>query len=341
MGKRRWVLGLGVTVTIALAAATALSKQKAPAEPEGAPPASAPAPGAAPGAPGEPEPEFTPVVGPSKVELGHDLQLALPEGFLYLDPPQAKKLMEKNGNFFNDNLLGVVVQADSDWLITIRYTEDGYVKDDEAAKLNADDLLKQLHDGTEEANEERQKHGFPPIHVAGWSEPPTYQARSHHMVWGMRLKRDNAELETVNFNTRVLGRKGYVAINLIDDSKAIDAAKPAAATILAATTYEPGWRYEDFDPKKGDKVAEYGLAALVLGGVALKVAKVGLLAKFGAKLIALLIALKKAIVLAVAGFVAWLKRILGRDKKTSTTPVATVPPPSAAPPPPVTTPDDK
>jgi uncharacterized membrane-anchored protein len=340
MGKPRWLLGLGVTVTIALAAATALSKQKGPADP-GDPAPSAPAPSAAPGAPTEAAPEFTPVAGPTKVELGHDLQLDLPEGFRYLDPPQAKKLMEKNGNFFNDNLLGVVVQGESDWLITIRYTEDGYVKDDEAAKLNAGDLLRQLHDGTEEANEERQKHGFPPIHVAGWSEPPTYQAQSHHMVWGMRLKRDNATLETVNFNTRVLGRKGYVAINLIDDSKAIDAAKPAAAAILGATTYKPGSRYQDFDPKKGDKVAEYGLAALVLGGVALKVAKVGLLAKFGAKLIALLIALKKVIVLAIAGFAAWLKRILGRDKKTSTTPVATVPPPSAAPPPSVTTRSDK
>ena len=234
-----------------------------------------------------------------------------------------------------------MVRGDGDGLITIRYTEDGYVKDDDAAKLNADDLLKQLHDGTEEANVERQKHGFPPIHVAGWSEPPVYQAQSHHMVWGMRLKRDNATIETVNFNTRVLGRKGYVAVNLIDDAQAIEASKPAAAAILAATTYKPGSRYEDFDAKKGDKVAEYGLAALVLGGVALKVAKVGLLAKFGAKLIALLIALKKAIVLAIAGFIAWLKRILGRDKKVSTTPVATVPPPTAAPPPSVSTRDDK
>jgi uncharacterized membrane-anchored protein len=329
MGKPRWVLGLGVTVAIGLAAATvtATSKPNTPADP-GAAPAEAP-------------PEFTPIAGPTKVDLGHDLQMDLPEGFLYLDPPQAKKLMEKNGNFFNDNLLGVVVRGDDGWLITIRFTEDGYVKDDDAAKLNADDLLKQLHDGTEEANQERSKRGFPSVHVAGWSEPPVYQAASHHMVWGMRLRRDTGDLETVNFNTRVLGRKGYVAINLIDDSRAIDAAKPAAAAILAATTYKPGSRYEDFDPKRGDKVAGYGLAALVLGGVALKVAKVGLLAKFGAKLIALLIALKKAIVLAIAGFAAWLKRIFGRNKKVSTTPVATVPPPTAAPPPSVTTPGDK
>jgi hypothetical protein len=80
-------------------------------------------------------------------------------------------------------------------------------------------------------------------------------------------------------------------------------------------------------------VAEYGLTALVLGGAglaALKVAKVGLLAKFGAKLLALLIALKKAILLVLAGLAAWLKKVFG-SKKVSTTPVATVPPPTAAP----------
>ena len=172
--------------------------------------------------------------------------------------------------------------------ITIRYTEEGYVKDDEAAKLKPDELLKQLHDGTEEANEERGKRGFKPLHVAGWSEPPRYEARPHHMVWGMRLRREGQPTDSINFNTRVLGRKGFVAINLIDAVDAIESSKPAAAAILAATTYTPGARYEDFNGKT-DKVAEYGLTALVLGGAglaALKVAKVGLLAKFGAKLIA-------------------------------------------------------
>ena len=50
--------------------------------------------------------------------------------------------------------------------------------------------------------------------------------------------------------------------------------------MLAATTFKTGARYEDFD-KKTDKVAEYGLMGLILGGAGLggaKVVKVGLLA---------------------------------------------------------------
>jgi uncharacterized membrane-anchored protein len=325
MYKARWFVGVGVAAAIALGATTVVS-QPMPSYPQ--------TPAANDGTASKgPEPKFRPLPGPRQVELGHDLVMALPDGFFYLDPPQAKRLMERNGNLWNDNLLGVVLRPDADWLISIRYTEDGYVKDDEAAKLNADDLLKQLHDGTEEGNEERGKRGFKPLHVMGWSEPPRYQAQPHHLVWGMRLSREGSPGETVNFNTRVLGRKGYVSINLIDDATAIDAGKPAASAILAATTYKPGARYQDFDGKT-DRVAEYGLTALVLGGAglaALKVAKVGLLAKFGAKLIALLIALKKAIVLALAGLAAWLKKLFGRDRKVSTTPVATVAPPVAAP----------
>src|SRR3954467_3449948 len=327
MAKRfvRWAGGCCVAALVGLTAGTAAGTSE-PKSDKGTP--------AQPGSAAEPEPSFHPVAGPSRIDLGHDLAMELPADFLYLDPPQAKRLMERNGNLWNDNLLGVVVKRDTDWLITIRYTEEGYVKDDEAAKLKPDELLKQLHDGTEEANEERGKRGFKPLHVAGWSEPPRYEAQHHHMVWGMRLRREGEPTESINFNTRVLGRKGFVAINLIDAVDAIEASKPAAAAILAATTYTPGARYEDFNGKT-DKVAEYGLTALVLGGAglaALKVAKVGLLAKFGAKLIALLIALKKAIVLLVAGLFAFLKPMFGRDKKVSTTPVATVPPPTGVPP---------
>src|SRR5262249_57808475 len=117
-------------------------------------------------------------------------------------------------------------------------------------------------------------------------------------------------------NTRVLGRRGYVALNLVTDPENLAASKPHAAALLAATSYRPGARYDDFDPKK-DKVAEYGLIGLVLGGAGLgaaKLVKVGLLAKFGKGLIALLVAGKKAIVALFIGAAALLKRVFGSKK---------------------------
>ena len=272
---------------------------------------------------------FKPVLGPQTIELGHDLVLALPADYLFLDAPQAKRLMEKNGNFWNDNLLGVVAKREADWLVTFRFTEDGYVKDDDAEKIDADDLLKEIREGTDEANKQRAERGFKALHVQGWSDPPRYQRDQHHLVWGLRALSDGETAESINFNTRVLGRKGFVALNLVDAADAIEASKPAAAALLAATTYKPGFRYQDFDGKT-DKVAEYGLAALVLGGAgvgALKLVKVGLLAKFGAKLIALLIAFKKGLVLLLLGAGAFIKRLLGRKQNgaPAAPPAATAP----------------
>ena len=265
------------------------------------------------------EPKYKPVVGPHQVDAGHDVMIDLPAGYLFLDSEQAKKFMEKLGNLHNDDLLGVIAQPDASWLVTVRFTEDGYVKDDEAEKMDADEILKAIREGTDAANEERGKLGFKPLHVVGWSEPPKYQRDVHHLVWGIRGQGEGDPEEVINFNTRVLGRKGFVSLNLIDGAHSIEASKPSVAALLKATTFKAGSRYEDFNSKT-DKIAEYGLAALVAGGagaVALKLVKVGLLAKFGGKIIALIIALKKGIVLVFLAIVAFFKRVFGRKKEAT------------------------
>jgi len=81
----------------------------------------------------------------------------------------------------------------------------------------------------------------------------------------------------INYNTYALGREGYFALDLVTDEKAIAADKPHAAKLLAALDYKDGKRYEDFNASS-DRLAEFGLAALV-GGVVAK--KLGFLALIG------------------------------------------------------------
>jgi len=345
--RRGWVLGLIVMVGGfgAAGGAWAGSKHKPAAAAsddakEGAKPAAGADDGEGAPAAGEGgEPKYKPVVGPHQVDAGHDVMIDLPAGYLFLDSEQAKKFMEKLGNLHNDDLMGVIAQPDSSWLVTVRFTEDGYVKDDEAEKMDADEILKAIREGTDAANEERGKLGFKPLHVVGWSEPPKYQRDVHHLVWGIRGQGEGDPEEVINFNTRVLGRKGFVSLNLIDGAHSIEASKPSVAALLKATTFKAGSRYEDFNSKT-DKIAEYGLAALVAGGagaVALKLVKVGLLAKFGGKIIALIIALKKGIVLVFLAIVAFFKRVFGRKKEATAglavNPNLAVPPSPSVPPP--------
>ncbi len=115
------------------------------------------------------------------------------------------------------------------------------------------------------------------MEVIGWIEPPNYDATSHRLVWSVLGKDkgtpDDARKD-VNYNTYALGREGYFSLNLLSDSARIATDKSAAHELLANLTYQSGKRYEDFSAST-DRIAEYGLLALV-GGVAAQ--KLGLLA---------------------------------------------------------------
>ncbi len=257
------------------------------------------------------------VLGPKQVDLGHDLVIDLPEGFALFEQPTAGEIMEQMGNTNREGLLALVTKREGDWLVTVTYDDEGYVKDDDAAKLNAGELLDSIRQGTEAANRQRSKRGMAPVEVVGWDEAPAYQAEVHHLVWAVHGRSEGHEI--VNFNTRVLGRRGVASLNLIDDPANLANSKPEAATLLAATTFKVGSRYQDYQAGN-DKVAEYGLAALIAGGAgaaALKVAKVGLLAKFGGKILALLIAFKKVVIVAALGVVGLLQKLFGGKKQTA------------------------
>jgi uncharacterized membrane-anchored protein len=206
------------------------------------------------------------------------VQLQLPAGYVFLGMPDADRFLKKNGSFDNQNVLGVVLSQDEkqSWGVILDYQESGYVKDEE--KLDAGAILKSIREGTEESNKERVKNGFPSLTVGEWTESPHYDHATHRLVWA--LPATSSRGTTINYNTRVLGRRGYVSLNLLSSVDRVAVEKSNAATLLAATAFKNGARYEDFD-KKTDKVAEYGLMGLILGGAgiaAVKVAKIGLLA---------------------------------------------------------------
>ena len=316
-------LSLASAVTLALSlAATPQARAQAPSDPAPAPSdaVGTDADGGAAGGEAQPSIYDKALLGPKHIELGHDLQMDLPEGIALFEQPTAGELMEKMGNGGgNEGLLALVTDPKADWMVIVTYDDEGYVKDDEAAKLDANGLLDEIRQGTEAANRARQKHGIAPIEVVGWDEPPRYEPEPHHLVWAVRGRSEGHDI--VNFNTRVLGRRGVASLNLVDDPANLAVSKPQAATLLAATTFKVGSRYADYQAGT-DKTAEYGLAALIAGGAgaaALKVAKVGLLAKLGGKLIALLIAFKKVVIVAALGVVGLIQKLLGGTKKTAST----------------------
>jgi uncharacterized membrane-anchored protein len=258
------------------------------------------------------------VRGPATLTLRDQAKLALPEHFGFIPQKEAGELMRVMGNRTGDTFIGLIVPLGEDangWLVSAQYEPSGYIKDDDAQHWDAAKLLETLKEGTEAANADREALGIPPITVTRWIEVPTYASQSHQLAWSAeaRLKNGNDPDPTVNYNTYVLGREGYISLNLITSAANIEQEKPIARQLLAAVAFNDGKRYGDFKPST-DKVAAYGLGALV-AGVAAK--KLGLLALLAATVVKF----AKVIALAVAGLGAAITRwVKGRTRGESAKP---------------------
>lgn len=222
------------------------------------------------------------VRGPAPIALADQATLNLTDAYMFVPKAEATALMLAMGNSAGSGFLGLVVPKDESqyWFLTVDHTADGYVSDDEAREWNADDLLQSLIDGSVEQNKEREKIGVPALEIIGWIEPPHYDAATHKLIWSLRAKDHGAPADaaaTVNYNTYALGRDGFFELNLVTSEDVIDKEKEYARQLLAALEYKSGKRYEDFNANT-DRIAEYGIAALI-GGIAAK--KLGLLAVIG------------------------------------------------------------
>lgn len=256
--------------------------------------------------------------GPIQVPLGGQATLNLPEGQVFIPQPHANKVMRVMGNpGTDDRLQGLVFPKDqAPWFMTIRFENSGYVKDDDAKDWNADELLISYKEGTEAANDEREKMGVAGLEILGWAEKPMYDATHHRLAWAMSSKEKGApdnEALGVNYNTFALGREGYFSMNLVTDLKDLPTYKPVAETLLNALEFNAGKRYADFNSST-DKVAEYGLAALIVGVAAKKLGLFAVIAVFVAKFF-------KVIALAVVAFGGGLLKWF-RKKPQASSPVA-------------------
>ena len=252
-------------------------------------------------------------IGPKTIALRDQATLQLPQGYGFVPTREATALMEAMGNSRNDNFIGLIMPPHAgeddaeDWMVSVDYDPAGYIKDEDAKNWNADELLQNLKDGTEAANENRVRLGIAPLEVTRWIEAPAYDSATQRLVWSAEGRDKGAAADadnTVNYNTYLLGREGYVSLDLITSTSKIEEQKATARNLLAAVKFNDGKRYADYDASS-DKVAAYGLAALV-GGVAAK--KLGLLA-LGAAFFAKFF---KLIVIAVLGAGAAFRKFFTR-----------------------------
>jgi uncharacterized membrane-anchored protein len=239
--------------------------------------------------------EFTKAIGYKDGPLTGDMglaQLQVPAGFVFTDGNGAKKWGELTTNPVSGKEIGLVGPKDNSWLVLFEFDDVGYVKDDEKDDLDADALLDDIKEGTAAFNEERAKAGVAPMNIVGWEQKPVYNEAAHALEWCVRA--ESAGEPSLNFNTRLLGRRGVVSVTLMfgGETKLADVLPPFRE-LLKGFSFKQGETYAEF--REGDKLAEYGLAALVAGGGVALAAKSGLLAKLAKPLIVGVVAIGTAI----------------------------------------------
>ncbi|MGH8764456.1 MAG: DUF2167 domain-containing protein [Burkholderiales bacterium] len=213
--------------------------------------------------------------GPGEGMIAGKAKIRIPEGYAFLDEKNTRRFLEIMGNPPRDGHY-LLAPSRLDWFAVFSFEALGYVKDDE--KIDTDALLKSLKDGDGPGNEERKRLGMEAVYTDGWHVPPHYDAATKRLEWGVRLRGERGGT-SVNYTSRLLGRTGVMSSVLVCSTRTLDADMKAFNGALAGYDFVSGEKYAEY--KSGDKIAEYGLAALVLGGAAAAAAKAGWLKFLG------------------------------------------------------------
>jgi uncharacterized membrane-anchored protein len=113
-------------------------------------------------------------------------------------------------------------------------------------------------------------------------------------------------VQQLNYDIRVLGRSGFFEVSILAAVPQLREIEAKAPAILGMIDFTDGNRYADFKPGT-DKVAAYGIAGLIAGGVLAKAGFFKVAALFVAKF-------AKVFIIGAVALAAGIGKLLGRKK---------------------------
>jgi uncharacterized membrane-anchored protein len=245
--------------------------------------------------------------GPATGAIGSNATIDIPQDYVFLDVAETTRYVEMSENLPSGEEQ-LFAPTSGDWDAYFSFAPEGYVKDSET--LDADALLETIRSNQKQANAERRRRGWAEFTITGWHIAPRYNPETRVLEWATTARAAGSDRASINYNTKILGRKGVMSVQLVSTPEKFAAGLAAFQDRLDGFKYKPGDRYADY--KAGDHVAEYGLAALVAGGAAAVAAKKGF---FGA-IAAFLAAAWKFVLMGIVGVGVWLKSLFGKKKGT-------------------------
>jgi len=239
-------------------------------------------------------------------DLGGMAKVAIPKGYRFTHGSATSKVLELFGNLPMASASGMLTtEGFGPWII-FSYDDAGHVKDDEKDKIDADALLQTKREQVAASNEVRKERGLNELALEGWAIPPRYNDKTHTLEWALQVKSVKSGGVSINYETRLLGRTGVMEVQLVCGPDELQPLLTEFQQIMGGFEYVEGQRYAEF--REGDKVAKYGLTALIAGTGVLVASKMGLFAQLGV----FFAKLGKAAIVLVVGVLAGLKKLLGK-----------------------------
>lgn len=257
--------------------------------------------------------------GPSKGALGDVAEVGVPAECRFTDGKGTKTFLEATENPPTGEEVGLLFCADRGnpnqrWFVVFEFDPSGFVRDDEKRSLDQAAILKTIQRATEAGNEDRRHRGWEEIEVIGWRKAPYYDEVTHNLTWSTLLRSKSSSTgQTLNHSVRLLGRRGVMHVDLVASPEESEGAVASLDSILQSYSYVTGERYSEW--RAGDKVAKYGLTALVAGGAGAAAVKLGLFGKLWKVILALVLALKKVVILVVVGIGTFFKKLFRRKPR--------------------------
>ncbi|MEQ1852498.1 MAG: DUF2167 domain-containing protein [Chthoniobacteraceae bacterium] len=245
--------------------------------------------------------------------LGGKAKIKLTDDFRYMDPASARKvLVDIWGNppevGSTDGMIvpkGINFLDSDGWAAVLNWKDEGYVKDSDFESIDFNKMLQDLKEQSAESSKERVRRGFGKMELAGWATAPHYDRQNHKLYWAKAYAVDGP-VQQLNYDIRVLGRSGFFEVSILAAVPQLQEIEAKAPAILGMIDFTDGNRYADFKPGT-DKVAAYGIAGLIAGGVLAKAGFFKVAALFVAKF-------AKVFIIGAVALVAGIGKLLGRKK---------------------------
>jgi uncharacterized membrane-anchored protein len=269
--------------------------------------------------------------GPLAISLAGQATLAMPAGFAFLPAAETRAVLREWGNRPSELTLGMVIPTNNEgsppWFIVLAYFPEGYIRDDDAKEWNSSVLLDEIRKGLQASNEARRMEGAAQTEVVGWVARPGYDPLAHRLSWSVAIRETGGAAaapagqqgtaqaaetqaeggQSVNVNTVILGRGGYVSASLVVSLEAYPKYVEEIKPVVAGVTFDMGARYTDFVAGT-DRVSPRGLSALVAAN---SPAKKGWLTYLAASKVEILYVLVAALVGIIIGMSNRHRRRLG------------------------------